>query len=136
MNYEQMSDFEINKAVGKLVGLRVGNISNKEDCFVGHTTPLVIQGATCGCVTNWFNPCNNPSDAWPIILDNSISVINISGTTQWFAANGVSFENICLRADGGDDGICCMDSKLESYSTNPLRAAMIVFLMISNSSEQ
>ncbi len=52
--------------------------------------------------------CNNPSDAWPIILENKINIA--------FAAS--SDES---QANAGY--YCCIDK-------NPLRAAMIVYLML------
>ena len=56
--------------------------------------------------------CNNPSDAWPIILENKISVVNYCGAkNDWYAVNH--------------------DFSIESMTTeNPLRAAMIVYLMM------
>lgn len=56
-----------------------------------------------------FDPCNNPADAWPIIVENRIR-INPILYTKWMAEDYL--ENV------------------SSCDENPLRAAMIVFLMM------
>lgn len=60
---------------------------------------------------SYFDPCNNPSDAWPIILANKICI-----------------NNFCKFG-------WCSDSELGDYvyHENPLRAAMIVYLMMKES---
>ncbi|ENR0441040.1 DUF2591 family protein [Salmonella enterica] len=57
-----------------------------------------------------FDPCNNPADAWPIITNNFISVIPSAHRDIWFA-----------DGQGGET----------TFDTNPLRAAMIVFLKMN-----
>jgi hypothetical protein len=101
-DYSKMSDFEINKAVGSAVGYATGI----EPCF-----EVVIINKT----GRPFDPCNNPADAWPIIIRNLISIDRIfdKGNT-WLAF-------------GGDD------SEHRHVHSNPLRAAMIVFLMMKES---
>lgn len=74
-NYEEMSDFEINKLVAISVGFK---------CYYGdgsYTNNHGLIGAIVSGKNNSgmmmvgeFNPCNNPSDAWPIIVDNEISI--------------------------------------------------------------
>nr|DAH53596.1 MAG TPA: Protein of unknown function (DUF2591) [Caudoviricetes sp.] len=59
-----------------------------------------------------FDPCNNPADAWPIIVEERIR-LNPILYTKWIA-----------------------EDYLEDFSftdINPLRAAMIVFLMMQES---
>lgn len=66
-----------------------------------------------------FDPCNNPSDAWPIILDSKISLIEPTSAgleCEWTASK---FYPVM-----GKDDIDCDDE-------NPLRAAMIVYLMMN-----
>ena len=53
--------------------------------------------------------CNNPSDAWPIILESKASLNPYDNSDEWFATTDTSF---------------FVDDK------NPLRAAMIVYLMM------
>lgn len=69
---------------------------------------------------NWnvkrkFDPCNNPADAWPIIVDNGISlecvIVNRHEKT-WRA----QFKPAYVKHHANDK--------------NQLRAAMIVFLMM------
>lgn len=51
-DYSKMSDFEINKAVAYHIGLR--------------TVEMAEDGE--------FKPCNNPSDAWPILKEYCIDI--------------------------------------------------------------
>ena len=100
MHYSQLSDFEINKRVLKyLTGARP----------LGY--PHNADGRSVGCVSNgeylWYDYCNKPADAYPVIYNNGIS-IGIYGYGEW-GAGTVNHTYI--------DGV------------NPLRAAMIVFLM-------
>lgn len=57
-----------------------------------------------------YDPCNNPADAWPIIYGNGIS-IGIYGYGEW-GAGTVNHDHV--------DGV------------NPLRSAMIVYLMMKD----
>lgn len=62
-----------------------------------------------------FDPCNNPADAWPIITENRISIVwdcSEDASAEWWNA-----------FDQFDD--CRVQ-----YQSIPLRAAMIVFLMM------
>ncbi len=61
----------------------------------------------------FFDPCNNPADAWPIIAGNKINIR--------FGAEGMACEAQFMQY--GHESVEC-------YHTNPLRAAMIVFLMM------
>jgi len=62
-----------------------------------------------------FNPCNNPADAWPIIVENKISLFAIRYTeSMWQAEHPIT-------------GIFKHE--------NPLRAAMIVFLMMQEAEQ-
>lgn len=83
MNYESMSDFEINKAVAISVGFQ---------CYYGdgsYTNNLGLRGAIVKgkndsglFMVGEFNPCNNPADAWRIISDNRISLIYDQSTEK------------------------------------------------------
>lgn len=104
-NYEKMSDFEVNAAVSMHV-LWKNHRCEEVDCNDKTGVVSWADGA------NWreFNPCNNPSDAWPIILANRINV---------YASEGPDF----MPWMAGCDGFMVSNK-------NPLRAAMIVFLMM------
>lgn len=110
-DYSKMSDFEIN--------LRVAEIVVDYDCI--SRLPYVDMAVHWGDGANWhvFNPCNNPADAWPIIQDYRIGVIPAPCAEEWKAAH---------RAIGDDD-----TPHYFSQHTNPLRAAMLVFLKMQES---
>lgn len=102
-DYSKLSDFEINKQVAFHIGLR--------------TVERAEEGG--------FDPCNNPADAWPIMTENKISVMWMTAEKQWCAwANG-NLEEGCWEWS------YCPDEY--HHDDNPLRAAMIVFLMIQES---
>ncbi|MBI6340299.1 phage protein NinX family protein [Proteus sp. PR00224] len=72
--YTELSDFEINKKVAEKLGA---------EWFVTTTVwdeLAVMVGSKC------FKPCNNPADAMPIIIENEISMIKISG--GWMCCHG------------------------------------------------
>nr|DAZ64419.1 MAG TPA: Protein of unknown function (DUF2591) [Caudoviricetes sp.] len=111
MDYSKMSDFEINAAVFE--SLHGGAPDYKEgDC--GAMVLISYEGDVVGgdaveveVEHGLFNPCNNPSDAWPIILDAKIQ-------TFW---------------RGETWGARTIHTPVVECQ-NPLRAAMIVFLLM------
>lgn len=111
-NYEEMSDFEINKAVALIVGATF-NDDGEPVRFVECDT-----GAYADFNEIEFDPCNNPDDAWPIIVNNEIDVIQNNGQDCPLATNSA------LMMFRGDDVFICQHE-------NPLRAAMIVFLKMN-----
>lgn len=94
-NYEDMSDFEIN-------------------CRV-HADVMQISGLNSFKAKDY---CNNPDDAWPIIVKHEIDVIQNNGQDCSLATNSA------VMMFRGDDVFICQHE-------NPLRAAMIVFLMMN-----
>lgn len=116
-NYEKMSDFEVNAAVSMHV-LWKNHRCEEVDCNDKTGVVSWADGA------NWheFNPCNNPSDAWPIILEYQISIAKYEWIEKWDAHGG----GVCVDYDH-----CIISNSDCSYSNkNPLRAAMVVFLMM------
>lgn len=114
MKYEEMSDFDINKRVFP----HTIDYGKCEDVMAQKNQS---RGALMwGDGANWFefDPCNNPSDAWPIIVENKIE-------TGWFC---------------GDKWLAVIDNQFEAGEfkrvaachENPLRAAMIVFLKMQD----
>lgn len=87
MDYSKLSDDEINNMVGNLVSQRFRT-----------------------------DYCNNPADAWPIIVGNKINIR--------FGAEGMACEAQFMQY--GHESVEC-------YHANPLRAAMIVFLIMQES---
>jgi len=117
MNYQEMSDFDINCAVARLIGDEV--YSNNKDCTkhkayrIGDRYRDVYSS---GWSTDVFDPCNSWADAGPIIQENGINlmaskVVGSGGLKEWEA---MSYEGNCHHWG----------------ELNPLRAAMIVFLMM------
>jgi len=95
-DYSKMSDAEVNWNVAYHIGLKT------------------VERAESG----EFDPCNNPSDAWPIILNNLISMV-------WDCAEDSSAE--------WWNAVAQFDECSIQYQSNPLRAAMIVYLMMKES---
>lgn len=80
-----------------------------------------------GNVKRKFDPCNNPVDAWPIIVGNKISIVSLDN--KWIAA---PIETV-IDGITGDSDVCFYASSDAVFDANPLRAAMIVFLMMQES---
>ena len=78
-------------------------------CMSGNGVLIIADG-------RWrtFDPCNNPADAWPIITSSMISIRPVGNDGQLWEASGMGG----MKAD---------------YDKNPLRSAMIVFLMMKES---
>lgn len=74
-----------------------------------------------------FDPCNNPVDAWPIIVGNGISLIKCTvGSGYWSA-------EIITDIDEVTDKLFKCQSSFDYQDANPLRAAMVTFLMMQES---
>lgn len=110
MDYSQLSDFEINKRVFKvLTGAKpLGYPHNADGRSVGNES----NGHYC-----WYDYCNNPADAWPIIQANGICI----------GYDGISWDASCHLHDIGQV------NDWKNHPEKPLRMAMIVFLLIQDS---
>ncbi len=113
-DYSKMSDFEINVAVSL-------------ELFDGSSGGDTSRIATwCACKENGeyglFDPCNNPADAWPIIVEHGISLYHDNGNWQ---------AEMTYDAPVGAFGTDETCSKFVD-DKKPLRAAMIVFLMMKD----
>lgn len=111
-NYSEMRDQEINMAVAEI-------LFPDRDVIESKSRP------PCACVigqfpNKWVDYCNNPADAWPIIADSEIDILQNNGQDCSLATNSA----VMMMRD--DDVFICQDA-------NPLRAAMIVFLMMQES---
>lgn len=108
--YTELSDFEINLAVAH-IALGKGSYDwcpdKKEVYFAG------IDGGEF-LHHGYFDPCNAPSDAMPIINEYGISLIYQNRKFQ-FATNDGNIE-------------CCI--------ANPLKAAMIIFLCMKDAENE
>lgn len=112
MNYENMSDNEINEMVAELNGGYAGNVHGSE------SKVKVKDIETNGMFYMEVDYCNNPSDAWPIMHGNGIATVSENGVIIGATSDSQSFY---------DQDSC---SEITNFNQNPLRAAMIVFLMM------
>lgn len=111
-DYSKISDLEINRAIAKQIG--------GEILFDEYGSPYRLDPCAMSAYSGRdfdeveFDPCNNPADAWPIIIWSMISLCANrmpNGDEKWFAM--------------GPGEIY-----MQAAHKNPLRAAMIVFLMM------
>ncbi|WP_312284623.1 phage protein NinX family protein [Yokenella regensburgei] len=108
MDYSELSDYEVSKRVAMVVG---GFL--EEDFCESHSVIFRRHGRH---QYSFFEPCTNPSDAWPIIESNKINV-------EWHQWKDDSDKPYALNNA----------TMISRYDDNPLRAAMIVFLMMQDS---
>ena len=101
-DYGKMSDFEINKAVATALGMDVSGATEENNMMYDYVRDV----------------CNNPSDAWPIMKESLIGVTpDEDGVTMHFY---------------GDWTARAHCKNLQFTDKNPLRAAMIVYLMMKD----
>ena len=106
MNYENMSDFEINKEIALIENNNL--IFTKNDSVYLNTVDDSL-----------VDYCNNPADAWPIIVENNINL-------EWFSDDDGIYASATVAIDFmGTSGFL-------SDHENPLRAAMICFLKMND----
>lgn len=132
-DYSKMSDFEINCKVANALGMTKhfffldaedefdDDIEPSERGPIWQTREHFVNGYRPSN-GNPFNPCNNPSDAWPIIVEEKISIM---------------FDSTLPEYEGEYHEWCSAISSCQKYGiqyqSNPLRAAMIVYLMMKES---
>ena len=107
VDYSKLSDFEINCEVAK-----VNEWTSKSFVHEVHSGK--------------WNPCQNPADAWPIIVDSKISLHH--SICKWDADSLVYDKKY---KDGFFIFSSCSDIG-DISSRGALRAAMIVFLMMQD----
>ncbi|EGF7372557.1 TPA: DUF2591 family protein [Escherichia coli] len=121
MDYSQLSDFEINVAVFEAIHNGSPDYKEGENgdmVFVSFEGDIVNGDAVEVEVERGsFNPCANPADSWPIITENNISIILDNPSMPCATDNARDLFDDALPNVG------------VAYD-NPLRAAMIVFLMM------
>ena len=129
MDYSTLSDFDINKAAAIANGLQVQEIDDSK------ATGMTSKYHELRPHTVWVSDGVEPweqyaptlcwTDAGPILTSNKISIMWMTEEKQWCAwANG-ELEEGCWEWK------YCPDDY--SHGDNPLRAAMIVFLMMQES---
>lgn len=108
MNYEEMSDLEINKAVAKIIypDSEIQSVVNNGDSVMAYR----VDNGILKIDSFMFSPVESMVDAWPIINENKISMLS----------HRLDFT---LYSFGQEHQV---------NHENPLRAAMIVFLMMKD----
>lgn len=115
--YTELSDFEINKKVAEKV-------------FGEDEYEYEVECTQYGVTINddIFDPCNNPSDAIPIIIENKISLLAGDGNF-WCARYG---EWTLLPYPSGIEFI----EKAQVINDSPYRAAMELFLLMKDAERE
>lgn len=110
-DYSKVPDYEINARVGESLGMTAH--------FIEHDGRVKFRDEK-GRIQGTKDYCNNPADAWPIIVENGISLYHDNGNWQ---------AEMTYDAPVGAFGTDETCSKFVD-DKKPLRAAMIVFLMM------
>ncbi|RZF18799.1 phage protein NinX family protein [Serratia marcescens] len=113
-DYSKMSDFEINKGVAESLGYTAQENRHIKDAVEiwRFETNMGDAGDKYHGIRNY---CNNPAEAWPIIVENKISLDHL-GKSIW----------------GAKAFVPVGEPKPRYAEENPLRAAMICFLMMKD----
>ncbi|HDU8602116.1 TPA: DUF2591 family protein [Morganella morganii] len=102
--YRDKSDFEINKAVAVNV--------NGADAVVEKFGRIYIIDED-GIAMVSFDPCNNPADAMPIIIENKIDLTHLVG-----------------------DMVCAKHKEYWCIRKNPYRAGCEVYLLMKDAENE
>ncbi|HGM9927002.1 phage protein NinX family protein [Proteus mirabilis] len=106
--YTELSDFEINKKVAEELYYKfeaVGDLVIVTKKYVGCFLPSPV----------FFDPCNNPVDAMPIIIENKIEMNFVNNVICWSATHRYTIKG-----------------ELEACGHRYYRIAMEVFLMMKD----
>lgn len=106
-DYSKMSDFEVN---GYVSMYEHGFSWIEFDDEMSSHVKCGNEGSPGFSIVEVKGYCNNPSDAWPIIKTNHIN-IGWAGDEEWFARTVHT---------------------AKVFDVNPLRCAMIVYLMMKD----
>ncbi|KGA60279.1 hypothetical protein DR95_505 [Proteus vulgaris] len=126
--YTELSDFEINKKVADLIGATpfpLGTTEYRRSAVSGCESSIIIRSPH---KVGSFDPCNNPTDAMPIIIENKISLLAGDGNF-WCARYG---EWTLLPYPSGIEFI----EKAQVINDSPYRAAMELFLMMRDAERE
>ena len=118
MDYSQLSDFEINRMVGDVIFK--GHWACKPETSGNDTDKWYYGNADTTFEPLRLLPdyCNNWSDGGPIIVSNQISLMYEEAIGKW-----------CAGKPYWVDG-CEWQLDIDVMDENPLRAAMVFFLMM------
>lgn len=126
-DYSKLSGFDIDKAVADALGLEyeigVMFVTPVDKVNGKHTEEYILQKITSN-EKHWkrFSPVNIPNNAWPIITENKINIAFDCNENEWVAWGNFEFDHC------GWDMI--HEPGIHYSHSNPLRAAMIVFLQM------
>ncbi|HHC5067208.1 TPA: phage protein NinX family protein [Morganella morganii] len=122
--YRDKSDFEINKAVAEIYlhGKHLLSEENQEVYFGGMDGGDFLPNG-------YFDPCNNPADAMPIVIRNKITVAYDKLHETWCAHVGS-----VMSGDGGWD--YSIEPVINYCDDNYYRAAMICFLIMKDAENE
>lgn len=118
MDYSTLSDFEINSAVHNALlsepyfMLFMGNDRIE---WTGKDGRKIVTDRVPYTKNGVHDYCNNPADAWPIIVERKINI-------EWHEWKNSKWMPFALNNA----------TAKSCYDANPLRAAMIVFLMMQD----
>lgn len=113
--YRDKSDFEINLRVAQII------FNDSEYDVIKQSMEVVkFQNGNGKGICHVFDPCNNPADAMPIVIENRISIESrFNGHyDEWYAS--LQTNKILIDATG----------------TNYYRTAMEVFLMMKEAENE
>ncbi|WP_249716828.1 phage protein NinX family protein [Proteus faecis] len=122
--YTELSDFEINKKVADLIGATpfpIGTTEYRRSAVSGCESSIIIRSPN---KVGSFDPCNNPADAMPIVIENGISLIFDTGCKAWVAG-------IAYWVDGCEWQVSHKVERMNQY-----RAAMELFLMMKDAENE
>lgn len=120
--YRDKSDFEINLRVAQII------FTDSEYDVIKQSMEVVkFQNGDGKGTCHAFDPCNNPADAMPIIIENKISLHAPVFSEGWMAENTGSDEDV-------NDGF--QVDYFDAHNQNPCRAAMEVFLMMKDAENE
>lgn len=120
-DYASMSDFEINKSVADIA---MNGTWHVKPSHPDNDTGGWLYGSNGIQTYELPDYCNNPEDAWPIILQNRISVIFDSSDESDESEESDEWVKACV---GGEEYFISYH-----YCHRALRAAMVAFLMMKD----
>ena len=110
------SDEQINMGVAWLEAKRLDIVDTEAFIMVNKVSSMAFKYRIL------FNPCNHPNEAWPIMTTNKIGAWNAEHQGRsWMAKGGYVSELGTYEY-------------VISENTNPLRAAMEVYLLMGSKS--
>ena len=124
MNYEEMSDFEINSLVirillrGQFIEYHEQEVDELLEIVGFDGASSVARFTTRLGSKQKFDGCNNPSDAWPVIVENKINI-------TYHSDGDACAEVFCESTNDWISVVC----------KKPLRAAMICFLKMKDAEQ-